>query len=227
MFRNRINGNKYIGSAMNLYNRLSFYFSFSAMENSLKNSQSYIYNALLKHGHSNFSLTILEYCKPEKCLEREDYYQKTLKPEYNIAKKPGAPMSGRKHSDNSKQIMSDAKKGENNPNFGKTINHSNETKQIMSDVKKKEKNPMFGQNHTEETKTKMSDAKKGKPRPEGSGKASQVIEVTDITNNTTIFYDSICEAARALNCNESSIRSNIKSNSNKPYKGRYTLKKLN
>ena len=97
----------------------------------------------------------------------------------------------------------------------------------MAEAKKGEKNPMYGKNHTEETKTIMSKAKKGKPRPEGSGKASQVIEVTDIKNNTTIFYDSICEAARALNCNESSIRSNIKSNSNKPYKGRYTFKKVN
>ena len=52
---------------------------------------------------------------------------------------------------------------------------------------------MFGQNHTEETKIIMSDAKKGeknpmfdKPRPEGSGRPSQVIEVTDITNNTRL-----------------------------------------
>jgi len=49
----------------------------------------------------------------------------------------------------------------------------------------------------------------------------QAIEVTDIKNNTTISYDSISEAARALNCNESSIRRNLKSNSNKPYKKIY------
>ena len=62
-----------------------------------------------------------------------------------------------------------------------------------------------------------------KPKPEGSGngKPSQVIEVTDIKNNTTISYNSISEAARVLNCNESSIRSNLKSNSKKPYKNIY------
>ena len=54
------------------------------MENSLKNNQSYIYNAILKYGHSKLSLTILEYCSPEKCLEREQYYIDLLKPEYNI-----------------------------------------------------------------------------------------------------------------------------------------------
>ena len=59
MWKNLINGKQYIGSAMDLYNRLSFYYSFPAMQNSLKNSKSFIYNAILKHGHSNFSLTIL------------------------------------------------------------------------------------------------------------------------------------------------------------------------
>jgi len=99
----------------------------------------------------------------------------------------------------------------------------------MSDAKKGitgENHPRFGKNHTKESKTIMSEANKGKPRPEGAGKPSQVIEVTDIKNNTTISYDSIHEAARALNCNESSIRYNLKSNSKKPYKGQYTFKKL-
>jgi hypothetical protein len=54
------------------------------MGNSLKKSQSYIYNALLKNGHSNFELTILEYCESEQCLEREDYYICSLPHEYNI-----------------------------------------------------------------------------------------------------------------------------------------------
>jgi len=73
-----------------------------------------ICKALVKHGYSNFSLTILEYCEPSKCLEREGFYQKQktkINPEYNISLNPSAPMSGRKHSDKSKQIMSDAKKG--------------------------------------------------------------------------------------------------------------------
>jgi len=102
-WKNLKNDKCYIGSAEDLSNRLSFYYSCKALKNSFKNSQSYIYNALLKHGHSNFELTILEYCDKKKCLERERYYQQTLNPEYNIAKEPGAPMSGRKHSDETKQ----------------------------------------------------------------------------------------------------------------------------
>ena len=152
-------------------------------------------------GHSNFSLTILEYCEPGKCLEREGYYINLLNSEYNIAKVPGAPFSGRKHSDETKTILSEANTGKKNPNYGK--NHSDETKLIISDA-------MVGNTN-----------KKGKPRAEGAGKPSQVIEVTDITKNTTTSYNSISEAGRALNINESSIRRNLKSNSNKPYKNIY------
>jgi len=169
-----------------------------------------ICRALLKHGSSNFSLTILEYCEPEKCLEREKYYI-DLGSEYNTVKNPTLPpMSGRKHSDASKIIMSDAKKGitgENHHMFGRT--HSEKSKTIMSDAKKGEKNPMFS-----------------KPRAEGAGSPSQSIEVLDIKNNTTTNYDSMSEAARALNCDESSIRNYFTRNQNKPYKGQYTLTKL-
>ena len=76
MWKNLTNDKCYIGSAVNLPNRLAFYYSFKAIINSLKNSKSHIYNAILKHGHSNFSFTILEYCEPSKCLEREGFYQK-------------------------------------------------------------------------------------------------------------------------------------------------------
>jgi len=72
--QNLTNEKCYIGSAIDLPNRLSFYYSKLSMENYLKNSQSYISNALLKHGYENFSLTIIEYCEPEQCLEREKFY---------------------------------------------------------------------------------------------------------------------------------------------------------
>jgi hypothetical protein len=119
MWTNKINDKRYIGSSENLSNRLKFYYLNLAMKNYLKNSQSNIYNALLKYGHENFSLTIVEYCDKEKCIERENYYLKAFNPEYNISKEAGAPMSGRNHSDESKKIMSDAKKGENNPMYNK------------------------------------------------------------------------------------------------------------
>jgi len=56
---NLINGKQYIGSSINLSERLSSYYSTTYMENALKISNSNIYRALLNNGHANFSLTIL------------------------------------------------------------------------------------------------------------------------------------------------------------------------
>ena len=55
----------------------------------LRNKSS-ISNALLKYGYSNFSLYILEYCKPDVLIKREQYYIDLLKPEYNILKVAGS-----------------------------------------------------------------------------------------------------------------------------------------
>jgi len=170
--------------------------------------------ALLKYGYSNFSLTILEYCEPDKCLIREKHYWDIFNPEYNISQDPTAPFSGRKHSEKSKIIMSDAKKGENHPNYGKTIDDETKKKyQILLRVTliamKLKKN-----------KKKISDTMVGNTNSKNQPNSRQ-IEVTDIKNNTTTSYDSIHEAGRALKINESSIRSNLKSNSNKPYKNLY------
>ena len=69
---------------------------------------------------------------------------------------------------NLKKIMSEAKKPvgcEKNPMFRQ--NHTEETKTIMSDAKKGENNSMFGQNHSDETtpKKKISEANKVKQEP--------------------------------------------------------------
>ena len=116
MWTNLINNKRYIGSSQNLRKRLSEYFNTNYL---IKDNCMQICRALKKHDYSNFSLTILEYCSPDKCLIREGYYLTLLNPEYNISKDPSAPMSGRTHSDATKQIISDAKKGENHPNYGK------------------------------------------------------------------------------------------------------------
>jgi len=109
MWKNNINNKRYIGSSENLKRKFLKYFNTNYL---LSNTSIYICHALFKDGYSNFSLTILEYCEVSELLEREKYWLKLFKPEYNIAQDPTAPMSGRTHSDASKTIMSDAKKGE-------------------------------------------------------------------------------------------------------------------
>jgi len=213
MFKNLNNGKQYIGSSKNLKKRFKEYFNVNHLTRS---NYMAINRALLKHGHSNFSLTIIEYCEVSDLLIREKHYWDIFNPKYNIAQDPTAPMSGRTHSDTTKIIMSDAHKG-------KTL--SQKTKQIMSDAR-------TGSKHSDKTKTKISDAlvgntnKKGKPRAEGAGKPSQAIEVTDIQNNTTTSYDSMLAAAIALNIRKSVINLYFIRNQKKPYKGIYYFKKI-
>jgi hypothetical protein len=92
MFKNKINGKRYISSSVNLSLRFQKYFSVSYMNNELRKGESKIYRAILKYGLENFSLTILEYCEPSKCLEREDDYFKLLKAENNILLKAGSRL---------------------------------------------------------------------------------------------------------------------------------------
>jgi group I intron endonuclease len=94
-----------------------------------------IYSALAKYGSSKFSLKILEYCKPEQCLCRGQYYLQLLQPEYNILKRAGSllgfkhsektleKMKGRKPSEETRAKMSASKKGNTN-----SKNRSEETK---------------------------------------------------------------------------------------------------
>jgi group I intron endonuclease len=90
-------GDSYVGSALNLTNRLSKYFSFRFLKRNILSSKSRINNSLLKYGYNNFSLDILEYCESSVLIEREQYYLDKLKPEYNILKKAGSSF-GYKHS---------------------------------------------------------------------------------------------------------------------------------
>lgn len=57
------------------------------------------------------SLEILEYCNPSLLLEREKWYFGLLLPEYNLAKEPGSPISGRTHTEETLAEMSPAHLG--------------------------------------------------------------------------------------------------------------------
>lgn len=133
---NKVNGNTYIGSSVNLARRLKVYYDFSFLSVRIANSKSRIYSAILKHGYSNFQLEILEYCTKENAISREQYYIDLYKPEYNLNLIAGSRLGsihsedtrvklsnslrGRKLTENHKNLLSLASKGVNNPNFGKT-----------------------------------------------------------------------------------------------------------
>lgn len=60
----------------------------------------------MKYGFSNFSFEILEYCKPNDAISREQCYLNKLKPDYNIVETAGSTL-GYKHTEKSIKKMRD------------------------------------------------------------------------------------------------------------------------
>jgi group I intron endonuclease len=119
---NKINGKSYIGSSIRLNNRFRLYYSSKTIKNRLSQGSSAIYSALLKYGHDNFSLDILEYCEPNLLIKREQYFMDLINPEYNILKIAGNKL-GFKHSEATKAKMSINHSGINHPFFGKSLSY--------------------------------------------------------------------------------------------------------
>jgi hypothetical protein len=75
------------------------------MKAELLRNRSLIYSAILKYGHDNFSLNILEYCDKDILLKKEQYYIDLYKPKYNLLKVAGS-RRGFKLSDADKRKLS-------------------------------------------------------------------------------------------------------------------------
>lgn len=142
---NNTNNKRYVGSATNLYTRLSRYYHFNYLN---RNKNTSIVKALLKYGYDNFSIEILEYCSKTQLLTREQHWMDKLKPEYNIALIAGSTLGvlhrpetkkllrslalDRKVSVETRQKMSTSKLGSNNIWYGKPM--SDERKQNLRNV---------------------------------------------------------------------------------------------
>lgn len=89
LWYNRLNGKIYVGQSLNLGDlkkgRLIRYYHKSYLMSKARGN-SILRSALIKYGHANFSVAILEYCKPELLDSREQYWLDFLEPEYNILK---------------------------------------------------------------------------------------------------------------------------------------------
>jgi hypothetical protein len=121
---NTINGNSYVGSAVNLSKRFSTYYSQKSLKERLSRSNSHILNAIAKHGYSNFKLEILGYCDPTETIKREQYWLDLLNPEYNILTTAGSSF-GKLLSEETKMKIRNSLKGRS---------LLEETKQKMSEV---------------------------------------------------------------------------------------------
>jgi group I intron endonuclease len=177
-------GKRYVGSAFNLADRLGRYYSKNYIENAKENS--YIYNAMLIHGYSAFSLTILEFIdisnlsleeSKKLILEREQKYLDIIfsldEPNtYNILKVAGS-LLGYKHSEETKALVSKTHKG-------KIV--SAETIAKISEAKLGNNHPLFGKTHSDETKAKISLANKGISRNKGIPKSPETKALMSFAN---------------------------------------------
>lgn len=110
-----------------------------------------------------YEYSVIEYDVPEDKLNEREIFWISFFDSYNNGYNltPGGEgiQNGYKFSDETKHKMSEARKGENNPMYGK--HHSEETLIKM----RGENNSMYGKHHSDETKHKMSEAKKGENNP--------------------------------------------------------------
>ena len=166
--RNKTNGNRYVGSAVNIKRRWSQHKS--ALRKGT-HENGHLQRAWNKYGKSAFEFEVFLYCAPEMCVPFEQMAMDTLAPEYNIAPVAGSQLGAtRKMSDETKNRISAALKGSKK---------SAEARSNMSAAQKgRKKGPMSTEHKTNisagmlglkrgsmsaEHKANISAAKKGKP----------------------------------------------------------------
>lgn len=92
--KNKINNKSYIGSSSRLKFRWSRHLT--DLKCNIHHSLA-LQRACNKYGIDSFEFIVLEYCKDDELLQKEQYYLDVLKPEYNICKIAGN-CAGVKHS---------------------------------------------------------------------------------------------------------------------------------
>lgn len=145
MILNKLTGKAYIGSTINVKNRL---YEHQKELEKRQHVNPYLQRAWNKYGRENFEFIPLLYCEEQIRLFCEQKIMDGHKNEYgiyNIYQKAGTPL-GSHHSDETKQKQSKKRKKywENNDRLFK------------------EKNSFYGKIHSEETKQKISKANKGR-----------------------------------------------------------------
>jgi group I intron endonuclease len=196
---NKITGDYYIGSAATnrFYARFSNHLLYFRGSKILK-------HAVKKYNICNFAFLILELF-PEivnkennkKLLDMEDFYLKSLLPNYNILTEAGSSF-GYKHTELNRIKMKD--------------NYSLFRRELIGNLNKNKK-------LSEDTRQKMRE--KALIREKISFSAEALLNMKKNSKpiilynlDYTVFgeYSSIIEAARSVNCNEKTIRRALKTN---------------
>lgn len=177
-WENKISGEFYIGSAVDLNKRMLEYYRESYVTHPSR-GKSIICFALVKYGYNNFSLSILEYCDRDQVISREQFYLDLLNPPYNILKYAYS-SDGYKHTLEAIQKMSLAKKGKFT----------------------KEDNSFYGKIHTEEVKELMSQAALKRTKPNNA----RPVFLKDLNNNIIGDFKSMTELSLYLKADKATLK---------------------
>lgn len=148
-------GKIYVGSAFNIKRR---WIDHRSLLKHQKHHNEYLQNAWNKHGGDVFQLSVIEECPIEQLVDREQYwvdYHQSANPDlgFNIAVIISAPMTGRKHSEETRLKMSAAQKGVPAPNRSR-VHSPEEIAKVAAHHTGRKRSP--------ETCARISAAKKGK-----------------------------------------------------------------
>jgi len=157
---NKINNKCYIGSSVDLQQRLSHH---KADLRKGRHENNHLQAAWNKYREMNFKFIILLFCEQDILIKKEqekiEFYQAYSRG-YNLCPLAGNCL-GFKHTEESKNKM----KGNVNGRGGKGKIVSEETRQKQRQVKLGKPGGMKNKTHSSVTKEKMRKAKIGKPSP--------------------------------------------------------------
>lgn len=185
---NNINGHSYVGSAINLANRMRNYLNNSFLK-SKQNINMPITKALLKYNQSNFTLLILEYVDSVNLTARETYYITLVLPYYNVLKQAYSSL-GYTHTEETKKILSE---------LAKNRTHSDQTKGLIARAVTGENNPFYNKNHSVESKLRIIEAKSAYP-----------VYVYNSFKELLVIFPSVKTLAKLIKSNHSTLVNIIK-----------------
>lgn len=196
LVENRKNGKRYVGltkydleTRWRQHTKDAFY----------ERSNMLLHKAIRKNGAESFAISVLEECATEERIrEREKYWIAELKTHVSLDKGynmtlGGDGLMGYHHTEDAKRRMSEARKGERNPNYGKhwgKTNWTDEEKLIVSQKHSGDGNPMYGKHHSEEVRKRIGEAT-------ALNKRKSVVQYTKTGDKLAIF-NSMKEAAAAI-----------------------------
>jgi group I intron endonuclease len=244
MWTNNLNGKRYVGSSVHLRRRFLEYYSANIL---LRDSSMVICAALLKYGYSKPGLEILEFCKKENTITRENYYLKLLKPEYNIVQVAGLPPRVEFTPEIRNKISNSLKEYYKDPQA--LINHSlvqEGHKIIVTDLTLNIKTSYHAINsaaralgidkrhisraiHLNSDKPVLGrfivEAAEGlKDLNNNPQKSFKPLSLTEISNGVSTTHPNIASAAKTLGVFPQSMVTYLRRNTGKPYKGKYWIK---